>query len=167
MNKTSVSRNCKHMLTLLSEQWDGRLDTESAAALAEHLAGCEACRVAQSEHEKTRELVKAIGRVSPPPGFVEKVMDRLGETPRVGEWIEIEACSRRFVPYVAAALLLLTLGALAWPAPRIPITPGPTAAYARKIPGRQPPPKSFRPSDDRSAPSLALDAEAELFALDF
>lgn len=109
---------CQLIEQLLSARLDEQLDLQSVRSVDEHLASCARCQAAWRELQQTRELLQTVARVPVPSHLSEKVQARLGERPEGGQWIEVESCCRKLTPYVAAAMVLLTLLALLWPVPK-------------------------------------------------
>ena len=99
---------CDEVRDRLSERIDGALERATEAEIAEHLAGCEACRRELARLEQTVAGLRALGDVRAPAGFVDRVLAGT----RRERWIR-RAIRAAFVPLPrklpleAAAVLLI------------------------------------------------------------
>jgi predicted anti-sigma-YlaC factor YlaD len=59
--------DCKDLLGALSEYLDGNEQSEMCAALRQHMAGCEKCRVVVNSAKKTIELYRESDQVGEIP----------------------------------------------------------------------------------------------------
>ena len=115
--------NCDHVLDLLSELLDDRVDEEVRSQIFQHLDQCESCfEVFQSLNEAVEGL-RDLPEISPPEGLLDKVHMELDSLESVGQIPMI----RRLAPYVGgvatlaagfAAILLLNSDS-----PDLPISP--------------------------------------------
>lgn len=85
---------------------DGELDVRQAARLGEHLDGCAACRAIAEQHRAVWRLLDHDADVPVAPGFVARVLERLGLARRPAGRT---APAFRGVWIAAAAALLLVL----------------------------------------------------------
>ena len=69
----SGKMNCEQTKDRLDEYLDGELSADDAAAVEQHLAGCEACRAELEALRKTAALVKSLPRVKAPEGLASDV----------------------------------------------------------------------------------------------
>jgi hypothetical protein len=68
---------CAHCKEQLSTYLDGTITTEEQERIEEHLSTCEQCRAVLSELKKTRETLRNLEEIEPPPWFTQKVMNRV------------------------------------------------------------------------------------------
>lgn len=68
------SKNCRHLLSLLSDYVDDDLGDELCQELERHLAGCQDCQIVVDTLRKTISLVHA--ETAPPPVPID-VRERL------------------------------------------------------------------------------------------
>jgi hypothetical protein len=71
--------NCAHCKEQLSTYLDGIMTAEEKKIVEEHLSTCEQCKAAFSELKKTRETLRSLEEVEPPPWFTQKIMNRVRE----------------------------------------------------------------------------------------
>jgi len=76
--------NCAKTHGLISLNLDGELSPREQAALAAHLCGCRACRVAEAGLR--RQLLAGLPRLAAPAGFSARVMGNLAPVPARGLW---------------------------------------------------------------------------------
>jgi len=107
-----TSRN-DHVLSRLSPYVDGDLDAAERAAIAAHLDGCDACRLAARDLDRLRSAARTLGPMTPPDhvwlevaGQIHLETGRKSDRPAVPR----RAAVRQWIG-LAAALLIVTLGA--------------------------------------------------------
>jgi anti-sigma factor RsiW len=107
-----TSRN-DHVLSRLSSYVDGDLAAAERAAIAEHLDGCDACRLAARDLDRLRSAARTLGPMTPPDHVWLEVAGQIHlETGRKsdGAVAPRRAAMRQWIG-LAAALLVVTLGA--------------------------------------------------------
>ncbi|MCR4419404.1 MAG: anti-sigma factor [Clostridia bacterium] len=147
---------CRKARQLLSPYIDGELAPQEQAALEEHLAACEACR---AELEELRAVSDVLGeifcRLEPPPGLLERTLNRIRELEAAGEIERLRRQDRRArwrrvtvgVGLAAgiglAALQIGRAGVAPVPQPPAPVAvapgPGITAEDPAEVPKEQAP----------------------------
>jgi hypothetical protein len=77
---------CAHCKEQLSAYLDGIMTAEEKKLIEEHLSTCEQCKAALSELMETRETLRNLEEVEPPPWFTQTIMNRVREEaePRKG-----------------------------------------------------------------------------------
>jgi hypothetical protein len=70
---------CQDIREKLSGYLEGNLTPEERGSVKEHLDACEPCRSALKDLEKTRDLLRNLGEVEPPPWMTPKIMGRVRE----------------------------------------------------------------------------------------
>ena len=70
---------CAHCKEQLSAYLDGIMTAEEKKLLEDHISTCDQCNRALSELRKTRETLRNLEEVEPPPWFTQKVMNRVRE----------------------------------------------------------------------------------------
>jgi anti-sigma factor RsiW len=116
---------CEGYEALLEDRLAGELGGEGAKKLADHLAGCPACRTALAEAEASARLLKAGTALErePDAGFAHRVMARLDAfeefNPRAGFWLPFVPMAWRFAAGATVALAFLLAYPATWrqPAP--------------------------------------------------
>jgi hypothetical protein len=86
---------------------DGRLDPDSADALAQHLAQCEACRADQRAMLEDHAWLATPRRVAPPPSQVREAILDAARSPRVPRTRGVD---RPWAALAAAALVVAVIG---------------------------------------------------------
>ncbi|AXI00366.1 anti-sigma factor [Sporosarcina sp. PTS2304] len=95
----------KHVVHYIHLYLDGEISAEEETLMNDHLITCEECRTVLEELEETVSLFKEVAIIEAPPGFVDRVAQRLSQpTIRKGpkKWF-------RQHPFMAAAALFLLL----------------------------------------------------------
>ncbi len=76
---------CKEIKPLLPAYADGELSANDAKLVADHAAGCAACRAELAAYRKTHALLAGLDEVEPPPWLADKIMahvrDEAGKEP--------------------------------------------------------------------------------------
>jgi hypothetical protein len=71
--------DCQDIREKLSGYLDETLTPEERRSVKEHLGSCEPCRSALQDLEKTRDLLRNLEEVEPPPWMTPKIMSRVRE----------------------------------------------------------------------------------------
>jgi anti-sigma factor RsiW len=109
--------NCREVETKLPSYVDG-LANGDAAAIAAHLATCEACGQLAHAQSVARTVLKArAAQLSPiaPPGLRTRIIANLEDQDRKTSRSRDLAWSGRLTAFAAAAMVVLTLGAVLLP----------------------------------------------------
>lgn len=165
---------CDDVRIKLSGYLDGEVSSEEKKAVEGHLSGCEACRRALSELEKTVGCLRAVGEVEPPPWFTQKVMQRVREesAKKTGLLRRLFFPLRVKLPAEALALALVAVAAvyvfnMIKPEVQMKVAAGPAAeAPAPAVPEERigelrDEMKEAAPSEDRRARVLGNEGEEE------
>lgn len=72
-------KKCAYFREQLSAYLDGALTVEEKRLVEEHLPLCEHCSLALTELKQTRETLRNLEEVEPPPWFTQKIMNRIRE----------------------------------------------------------------------------------------
>lgn len=112
--------DCTSSKKLLKTYLDGELEPSCARAVDEHVKSCQDCRAACSDYRRIAGSIRSALRVAPAPRSV-RILERCRW--RVREENDIIRSLQR-VAAVAAALLVLFLGAAAWSVDRSSTSPG-------------------------------------------
>ena len=78
--------DCRECKKFISEFLDGELDDEKQAVMNQHLSSCAKCAQDLEKLNKMVNIMKTMGKVDPPPDFIEKVNRRL-DTPGFWQYI--------------------------------------------------------------------------------
>lgn len=70
----TAHKNCRHLLSSLSEYVDGELSDELCQEIEHHMANCEDCQIVINTLQKTVDLYH---KVTEPPDLPADVRDRL------------------------------------------------------------------------------------------
>jgi anti-sigma factor RsiW len=97
--------DCAEARTLLLDRQRDRLDPRLAAALDEHLAGCEACRHEDAADRELSARLQALPRRRAPAALRRALEEQWGEAPKPRRW----AGGGRFVAAMAAGAALAVL----------------------------------------------------------
>ena len=106
--------NCEDVTMRIQDYLDRALPSDQAAALAEHLRNCPNCQAELDAYLTVERLLQDEPFLTPPRGFADCVMARLGAASRPRASVGRE---RRWIGAACAAAVLLAAAAgLLWPA---------------------------------------------------
>jgi anti-sigma factor RsiW len=106
--------NCEDVTMRIQDYLDRTLPSDQAAELAEHLQHCPNCQAELDAYAAVERLLQDEPFLTPPPGFADGVMARLGAASRPQASVGRE---RRWIGAACAAAVLLAAAAgLLWPA---------------------------------------------------
>lgn len=77
---------CETASEWMSLHLDGQLAPAQVALLVIHLSKCETCRQEWAALQRVEATLSAAPAVVPQPGFVNHVMQRLGQEPDIGKY---------------------------------------------------------------------------------
>ena len=102
---------CKHALHNLADYHDGTLPGQEAQAVAEHLAGCDACTATDRDLRRTVSLLNHLPMPEPRldlwPEFSTK-MDAIEPEMRLSPALRVKMWWRRGMAHIAEGLVLYT-----------------------------------------------------------
>lgn len=98
--------DCQDIDLLMSLALDQRLAPDEARCLEEHLKQCPTCQEEWEGMQRISRLFTAAPLMGPPPGFADRVMQRLAQR---------QAHRQRLLAGAALLVVCLSLGALALP----------------------------------------------------
>jgi anti-sigma factor RsiW len=100
--------NCDEIEEKLSEYIEGRLDPSNTKRVHDHVFSCPRCQADAQVLAHTRQAVADLPKVSPPPGFSQKVMARIkAEADRPSLWQRLFLPLRIKIPVHALTILLV------------------------------------------------------------
>ena len=78
--------NCTEIKENLSCYVDGAMAMDQALRMRRHLEGCPSCAAEAEQLESLRSLLRAHGRIEPPPGLAQNVKLRLSQRSQLTVW---------------------------------------------------------------------------------
>lgn len=106
---------CEEMLESISASLDGELTTKEEFLLAEHLSSCPECRALADNLRQIHAVMSGM-EVFPPENLAKKGMERIRAAGTAPPPLAFKPFKRQWFGWggVAAALLLVTVGAFVW-----------------------------------------------------
>jgi hypothetical protein len=77
--------SCTHCEEQLSAYLDGIVTAGEKRLVEDHLSTCEQCSLALSELKKTKETLRSLEGIEPPPWFTQEIMSRVREEAKPGK----------------------------------------------------------------------------------
>lgn len=105
---------CDTINDWLGEAVEGRLDAERRAVLDAHCRGCAACRELLGDLKEIRAAAATLDRHTPSPDLWNAITARVEDPAFAASPLRRGKLASTWTPLVAAAALMIMLGAAAW-----------------------------------------------------
>jgi len=101
--------NCRKAEKLISRLVDGRLESEVASRLEEHLKICPSCAQLLSDYRRMKSMLVGlqVQEIEPLPYFESRLRARFGSSPKPSIWVALERWYATAVPIFLVVTMIL------------------------------------------------------------
>jgi len=101
---------CDEVQNSLSDFFEGSLSTEKIDEIQSHLSACSRCQGEAEKLTQTRKAIKNLSPVQPPPGFSQRVMERVREEGQKSSFWQRNFPAIKVIATVNAVALIGVIG---------------------------------------------------------